>query len=55
MQFLWPPGSPIFVQGDGGQMTLSSEFDTAVGTLGNWRIGPPWSDAFPHLMHLFEP
>lgn len=54
MEFLWPPGSPIFVQGDGGQMALSPEFEVAVGTLEHWRIGPPWSDTFPHLMHLVE-
>ena len=54
-EFLWPSERPIFAQGEGGQMVLSPEFEQAVGSLEHWRIGSPWSDAFPHLLHLVEP
>lgn len=48
----WPPGRPIMGQDDTGQVTLSSDFESVVTTLENWSMGPPWSDAFPHLIHL---
>ena len=53
-KFIWPSERPIFVQGEGGQMTPSLEFERAVGSLEHWRIGSPWSEAFPHLLHLVE-
>ena len=55
MQFNWSSELPLFVQGDGGQMSISPEFELAVGNLENWHLGPPWSEAFPHLMHLIRP
>ncbi|SPO03124.1 uncharacterized protein DNG_05806 [Cephalotrichum gorgonifer] len=55
IEFIWPPERPIFAQDDGGQMVLSLEFELAIGNLENWRIGAPWSEAFPELMHLVRP
>ncbi|KAJ4301985.1 hypothetical protein N0V88_002116 [Collariella sp. IMI 366227] len=55
IEFIWPSECPIFAQGEGGQMVLSPEFEAAVGSLEHWRIGLPWSGAFPHLLHLVEP
>lgn len=55
MQFNWPPERALFTQGDGGQMTVSPEFEMAVCELQNWNLGPPWSEAFPHLMDLVRP
>lgn len=53
--FVWPSECPVFAQGEGGQMALSPEFEMAVCNLEHWRIGSPWSEAFPHLLHLVEP
>lgn len=55
MQFVWPSECPIFVQNDVGEMSISLEFELAVGSLENWRLGAPWSEAFPHLVHLAGP
>ena len=54
-QFLWPAESPVFAQSEGGEMAPSPEFERAVGKLEHWRIGAPWSETFPHLLHLVEP
>lgn len=50
----WPSDLPIMAQDDSGQVTLSEDFEGVVAGLENWSMGPPWSDAFPHLMHLVE-
>ncbi|KAK3897561.1 hypothetical protein C8A05DRAFT_38886 [Staphylotrichum tortipilum] len=54
-EFVWPAERPVFAQSEGGQMAPSLEFERAVGKLEHWRLGAPWSDAFPHLLHLVEP
>jgi hypothetical protein len=54
-EFIWPSECPVFAQGEGGQMALSPEFEMAVANLEHWRIGSPWAEAFPHLLHLVEP
>lgn len=55
IQFRWLPNQPLFAQSDSGQITISPEFEKAVFELENWSLGPPWSDTFPHLMHLTQP
>lgn len=55
MQFNWKSETPLFVQAEGGQMSISPEFEVAVGTLENWSLGAPWSEAFPYLAHLCQP
>jgi hypothetical protein len=54
VEFDWPAGSPLFGQGKEGQIALSPEFEVAVMTLANWRLGPPWSEAFPDLAQLIS-
>ncbi|KAL2214506.1 hypothetical protein CC79DRAFT_1392357 [Sarocladium strictum] len=53
-RFLWSPDVPLIVQSAEGVPELSPEFEVAVGKLENWTMGAPWSDAFPHLMHLVQ-
>lgn len=55
MQFNWSSEYPLFVQDECGQMSVSPEFELAVGNLENWNLGPPWSEAFPDLVHLIRP
>ncbi|KAL6851245.1 hypothetical protein ACO1O0_008373 [Amphichorda felina] len=52
---LWPSDRPVLGQDETGQVVLSADFETVVSKLENWSLGPPWSDAFPHLMHLIRP
>lgn len=55
IQLAWPPDKTLFAQSETGQIVLSPEFERVVFDLGSWRLGPPWSEAFPHLMHLTQP
>ncbi|KAL2113929.1 hypothetical protein VUR80DRAFT_1782 [Thermomyces stellatus] len=52
MQLNWPSGRPLFTQSEGGEMSISPEFEVAVCKLENWHMGAPWSETFPHLMDL---
>lgn len=54
IQLRWPPDCPLFAQSETGQIILSPEFERVVFEIENWSLGPPWSDAFPHLMHLIQ-
>ncbi|KAH7112319.1 hypothetical protein B0J13DRAFT_534098 [Dactylonectria estremocensis] len=54
MELIWPPDYPLFAQDDAGQVSISPEFEMVISNLENWTIGPPWSNAFPHLMHLIR-
>lgn len=55
MQFNWSSERALFFQDEQGQMSVSPEFELAVASLENWNLGPPWSEAFPHLVHLIRP
>lgn len=52
VRFLWSPEVPLMVQSATGEPILSPEFEVAASKLENWTMGPPWAEAFPHLMHL---
>jgi hypothetical protein len=55
VELLWPASRPMFAQGEGGQVSLSPDFEAVVGDLASWRLGPPWSQELPHLMSLTTP
>lgn len=49
-----PPNCLVFTKDDWGRVSVSPEFEAAASHLSNWVIGPPWSEAFPHLVRLTQ-
>jgi hypothetical protein len=55
MELVWPSNCPLFAQDEGGEISLSPAFETVIWSLENWRLGPPFTEAFPQLVSLFHP
>lgn len=54
VRLLWPPQLPLIVRDLSVDLVLSPEFEAVAGRLESWAMGPPWTDAFPHLLHLVQ-
>ncbi|RBR21691.1 uncharacterized protein FIESC28_04791 [Fusarium coffeatum] len=54
LQLKWPPGCSLMTM-EGGQVCVSPEFEAIACDLNNWKLGPPWLDAFPRLVSLVHP
>ncbi|KAF5012863.1 hypothetical protein FDECE_1153 [Fusarium decemcellulare] len=55
LRLKWPPGCPLLAVDNGGQVSVSPEFEAIACDLNNWELGPPWLDAFPRLVSLVHP
>lgn len=51
-EFLWPKEKPLLVRDEGGNVIMHPEFETYAAKLANWRLGSPWRESCPELVHL---